>query len=36
MKDNGFLLPQKQYRIEYLILKFIKHSPQYEYSKKIY
>lgn len=29
MKDNGFLLPGKQYRIEYLIVKYLKYPPKY-------
>lgn len=29
MKDNGFVLPGKQYRIEYLIVKYFKYPPKY-------
>ena len=33
MKENGFLLPGKPYRIEYLVIKYFKYPPNYSSSK---
>lgn len=35
MKDNGFVLPGKQYRIEYLIIKYLKYPSKYIKEKNV-